>query len=169
MVSIHLAPYDGSWPVQYAALASRIREGLAGRVCVLEHVGSTAVPGLSAKPAIDIVLAVPDSTDEASYVPQLEQRDFRFGIREPDWFEHRLLKGRDVACNLHVFSAGCAEVARMLAFRDRLRVSAEDRTTYEQTKRALARRTWEQIQDYADAKSDVVRKILARAPGSAPP
>ena len=84
-------------------------------------------------------------------------------IREPEWFEHRLLKTPHTDGNLHVFSAGCEEIDRMLAFRDWLRVHKDDRRLYEEAKRELAARTWKQTQNYADAKSEVVQKILARA------
>ena len=130
---------------------------------LLEHVGSTSVPGLSAKPIIDIVMAVADSSDEASYVKQLEERGYTLRIREPDWYEHRLLKPPEVPGNLHVFSAGCPEIEQMLLFRDWLRAHAEDRLLYEATKRELAARTWKYTQNYADAKSEVVQAILARA------
>jgi GrpB-like predicted nucleotidyltransferase (UPF0157 family) len=166
--SVHLAPYDPVWPARFATLATRIHETLGARVLQLEHVGSTSVPGLSAKPIIDIVLAVADSGDEPAYVASLEQSGFGLRIREPDWFQHRLLKAQDVDCNLHVFSAGCAEIDRMLVFRDWLRSRPDDRARYEATKRTLAQRTWRHVQDYADAKSEVVREILARAIEAAP-
>jgi GrpB-like predicted nucleotidyltransferase (UPF0157 family) len=141
---------------------------LGRRVLLLEHVGSTSVPDLSAKPMIDLVLAVADSADEASYVPLLQAQGFVLRIREPGWFEHRLLQAPEIAGHLHVFSAGCPEIGRMLAFRDHLRAHAEDRTLYERTKQALAARRWRDVQHYADAKSDVVREILARAAASTP-
>ena len=93
----------------------------AQRVLRLEHVGSTSIPGLAAKPIIDIVLVVADSADEAAYVPALEAAGYVLRIREPGWFEHRVLNGPDTKVNLHVFSDGCPEIGRMLAFRDRLR------------------------------------------------
>jgi GrpB-like predicted nucleotidyltransferase (UPF0157 family) len=161
--SIYLAPYDPSWPSQFSWHANQIREALSEHVLLLEHVGSTAVAGLSAKPIIDIVLAVPDSADEPSYVPPLEEHGFVLRIREPDWFEHRLLKSSNIAGNLHVFSVGCDEIDRMLAFRDWLRLHDNDRRLYEEAKRALAAQTWEYTQDYADAKSEVIQEILARA------
>ena len=161
--TIFLAPYDPAWPSAYERLAGRIRAGLGRRALFLEHVGSTSVPGLAAKPVIDIVLAVEDSGDEAAYVPALDVQGFELRIREPDWFQHRLLKSRDVASNLHVFSQGCEEIDRMLAFRDWLRTSDQDRADYERTKRALAARTWRHVQDYADAKTEQVRAILERA------
>src|SRR5262245_26550990 len=101
--TVYLAPYDPDWPSQFSSHARRIREALAEKVLLLEHVGSTAVPGLSAKPVIDVVLAVEDSADEASYVSALEEQGFVLEIREPGWFEHRLLKAPDFAGNLHVF------------------------------------------------------------------
>jgi GrpB-like predicted nucleotidyltransferase (UPF0157 family) len=113
-----------------------------------------------------MVLAVSNSADEASYVPPLEEQGFVLRIREPDWFEHRLLKAPDLDGNLHVFSVGCEEIDRMLVFRDWLRVHDDDRRLYEETKRDLAARTWRHTQNYADAKSEVIQEILARALGS---
>ena len=132
----------------------------------LEHAGSTSVPGLPAKPLIDIVLEVPDSTDEVSYVPDLEAAGYVLRIREPDWFEHRLFKGPDTNVSVHTFSAGCDEVDRMLLFRDWLRENAADRELYAATKRELAARDWKYMQQYADAKTAVVLEIMARAQAS---
>ena len=161
--TIYLAPYDPAWPSLFTRLAQKIHAALGDAILLLEHVGSTSVPGLSAKPIIDMVLAVADSRDEASYVKPLEDKGYTLRIREPDWYEHRLLKPPEVPGNLHVFSAGCEEIAQMLLFRDWLRNHAEDRLLYEATKRDLAARTWKYIQNYADAKSAVVQEILARA------
>jgi GrpB-like predicted nucleotidyltransferase (UPF0157 family) len=161
--TIYLAPYDPGWPALYDRLAKRIREALGDTVLQLEHVGSTSVPGLSAKPIIDVLLVVADSSDEASYVKPLERIGYTLHIREPDWHQHRLLKPPDVKGNLHVFSAGCVEIERMLRFRDWLRSQPEDRQLYETKKRALAARTWKYTQNYADAKSNVVEEILSRA------
>ncbi len=160
---IHLAPYDPSWPGLFEREAARIRHALARTLVSVEHVGSTSVPGLAAKPVIDVLLVVPDSSDEASYVPALADAGYRLTIREPDWHEHRLLKGPDTDVNVHVFSPGSAEIPRMLAFRDRLRAVPAERHTYEQAKRALAGQTWAYVQDYADAKTQVVEAILERA------
>jgi GrpB-like predicted nucleotidyltransferase (UPF0157 family) len=163
-----LADYDPAWPSLYRREAERVRAALGSRVLALEHVGSTAVPGLAAKPVVDIVLVVESSADEEAYVPPLEAVGFVLRIREPGWYEHRLLKGAGTPVNLHVFSRGCREVERMLRFRDRLRTSDADRELYERTKRELARRDWKYTQDYADAKAAVVGEILARAGGPQP-
>ena len=161
--TIALAEYDPAWPELYEHEAEKIRTALGDRVRTLEHAGSTSVPDLAAKPIIDIVLAVADSAGESAYVPALEEAGYVLAIREPDWHEHRLLKGSDPTVNLHVFSYGSSEVERMLAFRDRLRTNEAERVLYERTKRELAQRTWTYVQDYADAKTQVVEAILARA------
>src|SRR5262249_4814984 len=127
---VHLAEYDSRWPEAYACEANEIRRILGQAVVSLEHVGSTSVPGLAAKPIIDVLLVVPNSADESSYVPLLESHGYELRIREPNWFEHRMLKGPRVDINLHVFSAGCSEVERMIQFRDRLRTNAVDRELY---------------------------------------
>ncbi len=162
-----LADYDPAWPALYAREAERIRATLGGRVLLLEHVGSTSVPGLAAKPKIDMLLGVADSADEAAYVTALEAAGYLLHIREPDWHEHRLFKGPDTDINLHVFSAGHPEIARMLLFRDWLRGNETDRRLYEQIKRELAARTWIYTQHYADAKTAVVEQIIARAADAA--
>ncbi|MFN8662088.1 MAG: GrpB family protein [Thermomicrobiales bacterium] len=163
---IALADYDPAWPALYAREAERIRTALGDRVLLLEHVGSTSVPGLAAKPLIDVLLMVVDSRNESSYVPALEAAGYVLRIREPEWFEHRLFKGPDTDVNLHVFTAGSSEPQRMLRFRDHLRVHAADRQLYERTKRHLADRVWEHVQNYADAKSDVIDAIMTRAQAS---
>jgi GrpB-like predicted nucleotidyltransferase (UPF0157 family) len=167
--TIHLASYDPNWPLLFERLASRVRNALSGKVILLEHVGSTSIPGLSAKPVIDMVLAVADSMEEPSYIPLLEAEGFVLRIREPDWFEHRLLRASDINSNLHVFSAGCDEIDRMLTFRNWLRIHDVDRRLYETSKHDLAARTWKHIQNYSDAKSEVIENILARARGSSLP
>ena len=160
---ITLAEYDPGWPVLFAREASRIRAILGSTAVQIEHVGSTSVPSLAAKPIIDVLLAVPDSADEAAYVPALESAGYLLRAREPEWFEHRLFKGPDTDINLHVFTAGATEIDRMLLFRDWLRVSAAEREAYLKVKRELAQRTWRHVQHYADAKTDIVRQIVDRA------
>jgi GrpB-like predicted nucleotidyltransferase (UPF0157 family) len=157
---ITLLEYDPAWPQLYAREERRIRKALGDRALRLEHVGSTSVPGLAAKPIIDILLVVGDSADEPAYVPALEAEGYRLRIREPDWYQHRLLKGPDTDTNLHVFSEGALEVERMLAFRDLLRARPSARDRYASAKRELARRTWTYVQAYADAKSEVIRALL---------
>lgn len=157
---VTLVDHDPEWPRLFLREAERIKVALGDTALRIEHVGSTSVPGLCAKPIIDMLLVVSDSADEGAYVPALEAFGYVLRIREPEWFEHRLLKGPDTDINLHVFTAGTGEIDRMLRFRDRLRVSATDREHYARTKRTLARHVWRHVQDYADAKTTVVREIL---------
>ena len=161
--TIPLWPYDPAWPAQYAAEEGKIRTALGDKALVLEHVGSTSIPGISAKPILDILLAVADSADEASYVPALTAQGYRLHLREPDWEQHRVIKGDAPMVNLHVFTAGSGEIQRMLAFRDRCRTIPEERELYERTKQDLAGRVWRHVQHYANAKSEVVEAIIARA------
>ena len=160
---IEIVEYDPEWPRLYAREEQRIRSILGDRVVRIEHAGSTSVPGLPAKPLIDIVLEVPNSADERSYVPDLEAAGYRVVIREPEWFEHRVFKGPDTNVNLHTFTAGCEEVDEMLLFRDHLRESADDRELYARKKRELAAYPWKYVQQYADAKTAVVLEIKERA------
>jgi GrpB-like predicted nucleotidyltransferase (UPF0157 family) len=162
---IELVDYDPAWPGLFEREADRIRAALGDRARVLQHTGSTSVPGLVAKPIVDITLAVPNSADEDAYVPSLEAAGYVLRIREPDWYEHRVFKGPDTNVNLHVFSEGCPEIDRMLRFRDWIRSNQADRELYERMKRELAGKEWKYVQDYADAKTAVVREILTRAAG----
>ena len=161
--TITLVESDPNWPVLFDREAARVRGALGPVVVQLEHVGSTSVPGLDAKPIIDILLVVRDSADEPSFVPALTAVGYRLVIREPDWLEHRLFKGPDTDINVHVFTASADEVDRMLRFRDRLRTDAGDRELYARTKRKLAQQQWRHVQHYAQAKSEVVEQILQRA------
>jgi GrpB-like predicted nucleotidyltransferase (UPF0157 family) len=158
---VQLHGYDPAWPDRFLAEERLIRGALGARALLVEHTGSTSVPGLAAKPIIDITLTVRDSAEEATYVPDLEGVGYHLHIREPDWYEHRLLKDAAETVNLHVFTTGSVEVDRMIRFRDILRADPVARAEYESAKRALAERTWGELQEYADAKTDVVARILA--------
>ncbi len=164
---ITLVEYDPAWPDQFGGEAARIRGALGDVALHIEHVGSTSVPGLAAKPIIDIRLVVADSGNEGSYVPALEAAGYALRIREPEWHEHRVFKGPDININLHVYTEGSAEIERLLLLRNRLRDNDVERNLYEQTKRRLARQHWTYVQNYADAKSEVIEAIIARARVSA--
>ena len=175
-VPVVVEDHDEAWPVQFQQEKEAICGALGATALTVEHVGSTSVPGLAAKPVIDVLLLVPDSADEGSYLPPLEQAGYTLRIREPDWLEHRVLyrrlqDGSPHDVNVHVFSPGRAdgEIARMRMFRDWLRSHPDDRDLYAATKRELATRRWRYVQDYADAKTEVVEAILARAGAPAAP
>jgi GrpB-like predicted nucleotidyltransferase (UPF0157 family) len=161
-VRVTLVDHDPRWPVRFAARAADLRRILGDRARLVEHIGSTSVPDLAAKPIIDIVVGIDDPDDEAAYVPDLEAAGYELRVREP---EHRCLRtgDPDEPVNLHCYPPGHAEIRKYLIFRDRLRVSAEDRHLYEATKRRLADREWPDINYYADAKQPVIEEILGRA------
>jgi len=164
--TVELVEYDRSWPELFAREARRIECALGRLALRIEHVGSTSIPGLAAKPIIDILLVVADSADENGYAGALSATGYVLRIREPDWYQHRMFKGEDPIVNLHVFSEDCPEIERMLLFRDWIRSNPADCALYERTKRELARREWKYIQNYADAKGAVVEEIIGRARAS---
>ena len=162
-----LSEPDPRWAGEGEAQVRAVATVLGTRALLVEHVGSTSIPGLVAKPILDLVVEVPDPRDEQSYAPALVDLGYRLVHREPGWHDHRLLKRSEPSVNLHVFGAGSPETVRMIVFRDTLRADRAELDRYGAAKRALAARTWEYVQDYADAKSDVVEAILRRA--GAPP
>jgi GrpB-like predicted nucleotidyltransferase (UPF0157 family) len=163
---IEVVDPDPAWPQSYDDLAARVRTALGWRAIVIEHVGSTSVPGLPAKPIIDIDLVVADPDDEAAYVPALEAAGFELRVREPWWFGHRLLRSTEPRCHLHVFGPDSPEVVKHRLFRDWLRGDADDRELYAATKReaaAAAKAAGEDMMQYNARKEQVVREIYRRA------
>jgi len=163
---IEVVPSDASWPERFRRLADLIHSVLGELALDVEHVGSTSVPGLPAKPIVDIDLIVPDSTDEASWLPPLEDSGFVLKVREPWWYEHRCLELDDPRCNLHVFSPDCAEAARHKIFRDWLRANPDDLELYRHAKITAAEASnsrGERVMDYNARKQRVIREIYRRA------
>ena len=163
-MNVSIVYYDPRWPDLFKREADRIGSVLAGSALRIEHAGSTSVPGLPAKPIIDVVLVVANSAHEDAYAPALVGAGYLLRIRESHWYEHRMFKGPDTDINLHVFSSGSPEIDRMLMFRDWLRSNAADRDLYARTKADLSQQRWTYVQNYADAKTAVIEEILARVP-----
>jgi GrpB-like predicted nucleotidyltransferase (UPF0157 family) len=161
--TIVVADYDPAWPERFRQEAKKIRAALGEAALAIEHIGSTSVPGLAAKPIVDILLVVEDSSDEASYVPALERAGYVLRVRERDFHEHRMFRTVAKDVHVHVFSPGSPEIDRYLLLRDRLRNNEEDRELYARTKRDLATRDWPSMQHYAEAKTGVIEGIIARA------
>ena len=156
---------DPAWPAQFEVLAARIRSVLGNRALAVEHVGSTSVPGLAAKPIIDIDVTVADPRDEPSYVPDLEAAGFRLRLREPSWHEHRLVVADDPRANIHVFGVDSPEVIRHRMLRDWLIEHPDDRERYAAAKRTSAEASnngGRGVGDYNQRKQPVVRDILDR-------
>jgi GrpB-like predicted nucleotidyltransferase (UPF0157 family) len=167
---IEVADPDPAWPGRYEALAATIRAALGWRAMMLEHVGSTSVPGLAAKPVIDIDLTVADPEREQDYVPALEAIGFQLVIREPWWYGHRALAAERPRSNLHVFGFDSPEPVRHRIFRDWLRDNPADRDLYAAAKRQAADRAnagGEHVEQYNARKQQVVREIYHRAFGAA--
>lgn len=158
--TIQLNPYDEKWPALFEREKERILKILKDKALMIEHIGSTSVPGLTAKPIIDILLVVEDAGKEELYVNDLCEHGYILRIKEPDFENRHMFKGPDTDINLHVFSKDSKEIEKYLLFRNYLRCHADARQLYENTKKELAKKTWKYVQNYADAKSEVVQKIL---------
>lgn len=160
-----LADYDPQWPEAYAEQERRIRGALGPAAVQVEHIGSTSVPGLAAKPVIDVLVTVEDITAEEDYLDQLLNVGYALRVREPG---HRLVRtpARDV--HVHVMEVADEDADEYLLFRDRLRVDPEDRDLYEATKRALIEQDWADMNAYAEAKTEVIAGIKERARQSRP-
>jgi len=163
---IEVSGPDPDWPRRYDELASRIRTALGWRALQLDHVGSTSVPGLPAKPIIDIDLTVADPGREQDYVPALEATGFRLVIREPWWYGHRVLRASEPAGNLHVFGFDSPELVKHRIFRDWLRGNPQERDRYAAAKHqaaAEANAGGEHVMQYNARKQQVIREIYHRA------
>lgn len=158
--TIVLVPHDPTWAPRAAALGAAIAQVLAGVAVRVEHIGSTAVPGLDAKPIVDLQIGVRAIDDEAAFGPPLERLGYQLRVREPG--EHRMYRtpARDV--HVHLWVADSHDERRHLLFRDWLRRSPEDQARYAATKHSLAG-AWDDMNDYALAKGEVIAQITARA------
>lgn len=161
--TIVLKPYDENWPVLFEREKQRISTILKDKALMIEHIGSTSVPGLIAKPIIDILLVVEDAGKEEDYVVDLVSHGYILRIKEPDFENHHMFLGPDTDIHLHVFSQDSKEIEKYLLFRNYLRNHQEVKELYANTKKALAKKKWKYVQNYADAKSDVVQQIMDAA------
>lgn len=157
--------YHHGWPEAFEAEAARIRAALGEIAVRIDHVGSTSVPGLAAKPTIDIQVSVERLTPRDRFVVPLTGLGYRF-VADPIDPEHEYLS-RDVAgqraYQIHVCLAGGEWEQRHLAFRDHLRAHPDDASTYEELKRRLAADHPNDVMAYVDAKGPFIREIEARA------
>lgn len=152
--------YDERWVGVYLDNRRQILNALAPTDVGVEHIGSTSVPGLAAKPIIDIVVTVDDITAEEDYLDALLVAGYELRTREPG---HRLVRTPTRDVHVHIYQRGDPAVVEYLLLRDRLRSDADDRALYESTKRSLLRSRWDDMNAYADAKTDVIFAIKARA------
>jgi GrpB-like predicted nucleotidyltransferase (UPF0157 family) len=162
---ITIVEYDLAWPHRFEEERRRITRVLGTSALRIEHIGSTSVPSLAAKPIVDILVEVRQVEDEDAYRRRLEDSGYVLRVREP---EHRMFRTPAKDVHVHLWSAP-DEIERHLTFRDWLRRNQADRQLYERTKRELAGRRWKDMNAYADAKSGVIAEIMARASRRAAP
>lgn len=157
-----ISEYDDQWPEIFQRHERVIREALGDIAVRIEHIGSTSVPGFAAKPIIDILVVVPDPGDESSYLPALVVAGYELRVREPEFDEHRMVRTPERDVHVHIFPPHSKEIDRYMAFRNQLRTNSVDRIRYERAKRMLAEREWEDMNEYADAKSEVIEEIISK-------
>jgi GrpB-like predicted nucleotidyltransferase (UPF0157 family) len=161
MIKIEISEYETSWPAKFQLHAQAIFRALGERSLQVEHIGSTSVPGLAAKPIIDILVVVENSADEGSYRAHLQTAGYELHVREPELQEHRMFRTPAKDVHVHIYSRGSPEIERYLTFRDRLRENSGARQLYEETKRRLVARPWPDVDEYARAKGEVIERIIA--------
>ncbi|WP_460467520.1 GrpB family protein [Calidifontibacter terrae] len=157
---LFLLDHDSSWASDYAAHEARIRNALGEVAVAIEHIGSTSVPGLAAKPIIDVLVTVRDITADEDYVDPLIDAGYVLRVREPG---HRLVRTEQRDAHIHILEVGDPAATDYLLLRDRLRSDERDRQLYEDTKRDLTARDWADMNAYADAKTTVIEEIKDRA------
>ena len=159
-LAVSLHDPDERWAEVYREHEARIRAALVGTDVLVEHIGSTSVPGLAAKPVVDVIVGVDDLTAEEDHVALLVAAGYELRVREPG---HRLVRTPERDVHVHLYDRDDAAVDAYLLLRDHLRVDAEDRALYERTKRELVDRSWDDTNAYADAKTEVIAAIVGRA------
>jgi len=162
---IVLAPYDPEWPAQFAAARDEILAACSGLVIEVHHIGSTAIPGLAAKPVIDMLPVVRRLEDGHACIAPLQTLGYAYRGEHGIAGRHYFVRGTPRSHQAHLFAADHPEVERHLLFRDYLREHADERATYERLKRDLAAKFGDDRQAYAAAKTPFCDRIdrLARA------
>lgn len=161
---IIIVPYDITWPARFQELAQPLRAALGPLALRIDHIGSTAVPGLDAKPVIDIQISVATFTPFEPVLQPLQALGWRWFENNPHLSKRYFREpARQPRTHLHVRLAGSWSEQFQLLFRDYLRAEAEDRLLYARTKRTLASQYREDREAYTEAKSDVIWQIMQRA------
>ena len=164
-MSIVIADYDPSWPEQYAAEERRVRRALGELALRIDHVGSTSVPGLAAKPVIDIQVTVAGPDETKACREPLLAIGYTF-TTVPLPYYHQPVDWPHTH-HLHVREHGSAEARRMLRVRDWLRTHEGDRRAYESLKRRLAEDSYAETPEgrfrYSEGKTDFIQSLEARA------
>jgi GrpB-like predicted nucleotidyltransferase (UPF0157 family) len=160
-----IVDYDPRWPATFASLADRLAAALGSLAVGIEHVGSTAVPGLAAKPIIDLDVVIASRADLPAVIDRLRllgyDHEGDLGVPGRDAFAS---PPGGPSHHLYVCPAGSPALARHLALRDRLRADPEAAGAYGDLKRSLAARFGHDRAAYTDAKSAFIEALLAGRP-----
>jgi GrpB-like predicted nucleotidyltransferase (UPF0157 family) len=154
--------YDPAWPERFAAERDRVAAALGDRALEIHHIGSTAIPGLDAKPIIDTMVVVRRLDDAVDCIAPLRDLGYAF-IDYPQNVDRRFFrKGKPRTHHLHIVEAGSRSLIEHLAFRDALRADADLRRRYRALKHDLRTRYARDRAAYSEGKGTFVQKVLAR-------
>jgi GrpB-like predicted nucleotidyltransferase (UPF0157 family) len=160
---IEAVPYDPAWPATFERWRARLRSCLGDVAARIEHVGSTSVPGLDAKPVVDIQVSVADLLDEHHYVPGCEAAGLMFRLRDDAHRYFRPPFDQPRVVHVHVCAVGSAWERDHLLFRDFLRTHPDACDEYAATKRKAAALWRDDSMGYTETKSDFILPILDAA------
>lgn len=160
---VEIVPYDPAWPVRFVGWRDTLAGALDSIAPRIEHVGSTSVPGLAAKPVIDIQVSVENLADESTYVTAIESVGVQLRSRDDEHRFFRPFAGRPRDVHIHVCPGGSQWERRHLLFRDYLRADPTARESYTMAKAELASRWRDDRIAYADAKTEIIEQLLVQA------
>ncbi|WP_374347195.1 GrpB family protein [Chitinimonas sp.] len=160
---IKIVDYDSLWEKKFELHKATISSALGTAALQIEHIGSTAVPGLAAKPIIDIVVVVENAANESTYLAKLIEVGYQLRVREPDFFEHRMVRTQQRDVHIHIFSKGCIEIERYLLLRNYLRSNPDRRAEYQKIKKELAAQDWPDMNAYSEAKTEIIERLIHEA------
>lgn len=160
---VEMSEHDPAWTRRFASVGAQLREVFGDSADRIDHIGSTSVPGLAAKPIIDVQVSLPDLADVERFRDALADLSLELMVNEDrrKWYARRRADGAET--NVHIRRTGEFSQQAALLFRDYLRAEHSARRRYERVKRELAQREWDRVDDYADAKGDIVWQLLREA------
>lgn len=160
---IEIVPYSSAWPHQFQDHSTRIKDAIGEVALRIEHIGSTSVERLAAKPIIDILVVIADPSKEELYLQSLLNAGYELRVREPDYDNHRMFRTTERDVHIHIYPPSSEEVERYLIFRDFLRTNPEARDEYAALKQKLSESNWKDMNEYSAAKTSFIDEIITRA------
>ena len=158
-MKVKLSEYNPEWVQLFREEKERIAEKLGNKIVTIEHIGSTSVSGLGAKPIVDILLGVRKISDADEFIPKMEELGYEYRNHFENVMPYRRYFTKPEHYHVHTVEVTSEFWRRHLLFRDYLRAHDDKRNEYNKLKKELAEREWNDVNDYAYAKTDFIKKI----------